>query len=104
MLQEQLYVALRINLRRNFKLNANLLPLHSSERIFEVRRQLFAGANGHFLANEELSLLIVQRYNVRRCQQVGFCVRCNGVDDGAKNSIFADIKRKTTETAGGAQY
>ena len=41
---------------------------------------------------------------MRRCQQVGFCVRCNGVDDGAKNSIFADIKRKTAETAGGAQY
>ena len=40
---------------------------------------------------------------MRRRQQVGLGVRCNRIDNRAKDRVFADIHRKTAKAACGAQ-
>ena len=90
-------------MRGHLKLDADFLTLNRAEGVFEIGGQLLAAAHGHFLSDEELCLLVIQRHNMRRRQQVGLGVRGNRVDNRAKDRILTDIHRKTTKAACCAQ-
>ncbi len=47
--EKQLHIALRVDLRRHLKLDADFLPLHSTECVFKVCGQLLTRTDRHFL-------------------------------------------------------
>jgi hypothetical protein len=70
-----------VDLRLHLQRDADILPLHGAESVVEIGRERLPGRHRDFLPDQDVGLLVVERHDVRRGQDVGIAVVAYRADD-----------------------